>query len=192
VNYRHAPEHKFPAAVEDAYRATQWAADNAESFKGDAGRVAVAGMSAGGNLAAAVALTARDRGYPVIRHQVLIVPVTNYAFDTKSYEENGDGYLLTRQVMQWFWAHYLASPEDGANPLASPLRAPDLRGLPPASILTAEYDPLRDEGRAYAERLREAGVPVFYQCHEGMLHMFHGTQALRNTAKRLRLALASS
>jgi acetyl esterase len=133
---------------------------------------------------------ARDRGRPRIKYQVLIVPVTNYAFDTASYRENGEDYLLTRQGMEWFWAHYLATPADGANPYASPLRAPDLREVPPAFVMTAEHDPLRDEGRAYAERLREAGVPVFYQCRKGMVHMFHGSRALRDTARRLALALA--
>ncbi len=190
VNYRHAPEHTFPAAVEDAYRATEWVTANAARLNTDAARLAVSGMSAGGNLAAVVALMARDRGGLEIKYQVLIVPVTNYAFDTKSYEENGEGYVLTRQGMQWFWAHYLATPADGANPYASPLRAPDLHGLPPALVITAEHDPLRDEGRAYADRLREAGVEVSYRCYKGMLHMFHGPAALPDTAKRLRSALA--
>jgi len=192
VNYRHAPEHKFPAAVEDAYRATQWAADNGEHITGDAARLVVAGMSAGGNLAAAVALMARDKGGPRISCQLLIVPVTNHAFDTRSYRENGEGYVLTREGMQWFWAHYLASPADGNDPYASPLRATNLEGLPPALVLTAEYDPLRDEGQAYAERLSEAGVAVSYHCHEGMVHMFHGPDALRETATRLRAALAGA
>ena len=192
VNYRHAPEHKFPAAAEDAYWATRWVAENGEQLLGDASRLAVCGMSAGGNLAAVTALMARDRGHPRIRYQVLIVPVTNYAFDTPSYEENGEDFVLTRQEMQWFWAHYLANPEDGASPYASPLRAPDLRGLPPAFVMTAEYDPLRDEGRAYADRLKEAGVPVSYQCRKGMVHMFHGPRALRDTARRLRAALADA
>ena len=110
VNYRHAPEHKFPAAAEDAYRATLWVADNGEHLLGDGTRLAVCGMSAGANLAAVTALMARDRGRPHIKYQALIVPVTNYAFDTASYKENGEGYLLTRQSMQWFWALYLAIP----------------------------------------------------------------------------------
>ncbi len=190
VNYRHAPEHKFPAAPEDAYRATQWVSDNAFRLNGDGAHLAVGGMSAGGNLAAVVTLMARDHGSPLIGFQVLIVPVTNYAFDTRSYAKNGDGYVLTRDAMQWFWGHYLSTPADGANPHASPLRAPDLRGLPPAFVLTAEYDPLRDEGRAYAERLREAGVAVAYKCYEGMLHMVLGPQAVRDMAERLRSAFA--
>jgi acetyl esterase len=191
VNYRHAPEHKFPTAAEDALRATRWAADNAGQLRGDEKKLVVCGMSAGGNLAAAVALMARDTGRPRISYQVLIVPVTNHAFDTKSYEENSDGYVLTRRDMQWFWSHYLNCPEDGENPYASPLRAPSLAGLSPAFVLTAEYDPLRDEGQAYAERLREAGVAVWSHCYDGMLHMFHGADALPETARRLRKALAS-
>ena len=190
VNYRHGPEHKFPAAAEDAYRATKWVGDHASRVNGDAARLAVGGVSSGGNLAAVVALMARDRGSPPIKYQVLIVPITNHAFDTKSYQENGEGYVLTRQVMQWFWAHYLRTPADGANPYASPLRATDLRGLPPAFVTTAEYDPLRDEGQAYAERLREAGAVVSYRCYEGMLHMFHGPQALHDMADKLRSAFA--
>lgn len=188
VNYRHAPEHKFPAAAEDAYSATKWAAENAGRVKVDAARLAVAGMSAGGNLAAVVTLMARDRGLPRIKYQVLIVPATNYAFDTKSYQENGEDYLLTREGMRWFWAHYLRTPADGENPYASPLRAANLSGLPPALVMTAEYDPLRDEGHAYAERLREAGVAVSYRCYEGMLHMFHGPQALKDIADHLKSA----
>jgi acetyl esterase len=133
---------------------------------------------------------ARDRGAPLIRYQVLIAPLTNYAFDTTSYQENAEGYVLTKKDAQWFWAHYLATPEDGANPYASPLRASDLRGLPPAFVMTAEYDPLRDEGRAYADRLREAGVVVSYQCYEGMLHLFHGPQAFPDMIDRLRSAFA--
>jgi acetyl esterase len=191
VNYRHAPEHRFPAAAEDAYWATRWVEENGERLKGDASRLAVYGMSAGGNLAAVTALMARDRAGPRISYQVLIVPVTNYAFDTPSYEENGEDYVLTRREMQWFWAHYLANPADGSDPYASPLRAPDLRGLPPAFVMTAEYDPLRDEGRAYADRLKEAGVPVSYQCRKGMVHMFHGPKALRDVARRLRMGLAA-
>jgi acetyl esterase len=190
VNYRHAPEHKFPAAPNDAYRATQWASDNASRLNCDGTRLSVGGMSAGGNLAAVVALMARDRASPPLACQILIVPALNYAFDTKSYFENGEGYVLTRDAMRWFWDHYLPTPADGANPYASPLRAPDLRGLPPALILTAEYDPLRDEGLAYAERLREAGVAAVHRCYDGMLHMVLGPQAVVDIADRLRLAYA--
>src|SRR5438093_2846493 len=156
VDYRLAPEHKFPAAADDCYAATKWVAENAAALGGDAARLAVGGDSAGGNLAAVVSLMARDRGGPAIALQLLVYPVTNHAYDTASYRENADGYLLTRDSMVWFWNHYLRTAADGDNPLASPLRAKDLRGLPPAMVLTAEFDPLRDEGEAYAMRLQEA------------------------------------
>ena len=188
VNYRHAPEHKFPAAVEDAYAATCWISRNAAAIGGRADRLAVGGTSAGGNLAAVVALRARDDGAPPIVLQVLSVPVTDYGFYTASYRTNGEGYVLTRTLMQWFWNHYLPTHADGATPHASPLRAKELRGLPPAFVMTAEYDPLHDEGAAYARRLREAGVPVDYRCYAGMVHVFLGPQATRDIAQRLRTA----
>ncbi|MHB1004403.1 MAG: alpha/beta hydrolase [Chloroflexota bacterium] len=172
VHYRRAPEHKFPAAAEDAYAATRWVVANAASIGGDATRVAVGGDSAGGNLAAVVCLMARERGGPELVYQLLWYPVTDHEFNTKSYLENAEGYHLYRQDMIWFWDHYLARPEDAANPLASPLRAADLSGLPPALVVTAEYDPLRDEGEAYAARLRAAGVPVVHTRYDGMIHGF--------------------
>jgi acetyl esterase len=190
VNYRHAPEHKCPAAAEDSYAATVWAARNAASLGGDAQRLAVGGSSAGGNLAAVTALMARDRGGPQIRYQLLMVPVLNHAYDTRSYQDNAEGYGLTRARMQWFWDHYLGSAADGANVYASPLRAPDFTGLPPAFVMTAEFDPLRDEGEAYAERLREAGVAVKYKCYEGMVHMLLGPEADQDLARELGAALA--
>src|SRR5881397_1593802 len=143
VDYRLAPEHPFPASGEDAYAATRWVAANAAVIGGDAKRIAVGGDSAGGNLAAVVSLMARDRGGPAIALQLLVYPVTNHAYDTASYRENADGYLLTRDSMVWFWNHYLRSDRDGADPYASPLRAPNLAGLPPAVVVTAEFDPLR-------------------------------------------------
>jgi acetyl esterase len=170
VDYRLAPEHKFPAAVEDCYAATRWAAENASALGGDSLRIAVQGSSAGGNMAAGVALMARDRGYPPLMHQILLCPVLNYAFDTPSYQENADGYILTRESMMRMWNLYLQTEADGTNPYASPLQASDLRGLPPAWVVTAEYDPLRDEGEAYAARLREAGVSVVSQREEGGIH----------------------
>jgi acetyl esterase len=188
VNYRHAPDDKFPAAAEDAYAAIRWVADNAASLNVDAGRIAVGGQSAGGNLAAVVALMARDRGGPRLVHQYLNVPVTHYSFDTPSYADNAEGYGLTRAAMLWFWECYLSDVADGANPYASPLRAPDLRGLPPAHVVTAELDPLRDEGNAYAVRLREAGVPVRHTCYEGMVHGFLGPQAFEDIVAGLREA----
>jgi acetyl esterase len=172
VDYRLAPEHKYPAAVDDAYAATRWVFDSAETFAGDPARVAVGGDSAGGNLAAAVCLMARDRAafQPVL--QVLIYPITDYNLNTPSYLENADGYLLTRDTMRWFWQCYLDREEDACQPYACPLRAEDLRGLPSALVITAEYDPLRDEGEAYAARLREAGAPVTLARYEGMIHAF--------------------
>lgn len=188
VDYRRAPEHKFPAAVEDAYWAAKWVAAEASSFKGDAGRLAVGGVSAGGNLAAVVARLARDRGTPRLIYQLLAVPVTNFDFDTPSYQANASGYGLTRSGMQWFWNHYLSTAVDGQQPDASPLRAPDLRGLPPAFVMTTEYDPLRDEGDAYAERLRAAGVPVAHKCYMGMVHVFLGPEATPDMSRHLRRA----
>ncbi|HVB38683.1 MAG TPA: alpha/beta hydrolase [Vicinamibacterales bacterium] len=190
VNYRHAPEHTFPTAVEDAYDATVWVADHAAGLGGDASRLAVGGYSAGGTLAAVVTQLARDRRGPRIVFQLLQAPATNYAFDTGSYRENAEGYVLTTRSMQWFWNHYLRSEADGESPLASPLRTPDLRALPPAFIMTAEYDPLRDEGEAYAQRLREAGVAVTATRYAGMIHVFFGPDAIPDMAGALRGAFA--
>lgn len=190
VNYRHAPEHKFPAAAEDAYAATLWAAQNAASFSGDASRLAVAGASAGGNLAAVVSLMARERGAPEICFQVLSVPVTSSACDTESYCSNADGYVLTRASMEWFWNHYLSQPSDGEHEYASPLNARNFSDLPPAFIATAEYDPLRDEGEAYARALQDAGVHVNYKCYDGMLHVFQGPEEIPDIAAQLRAAFS--
>lgn len=188
VNYRHAPEHKFPAAADDAYAATVWAADHAPSFNGDPTRLAVAGVSAGGNLAAVTCLRAKEQGTPPICFQLLIVPATNFSFDTVSHQENGEGYGLTRPIMEWFRDHYLNSVADEKHPYASPLLAEDLSGLPPAFVMTAEFDPLRDEGEAYAERLRQAGVPTTYTRYEGMVHTFLGPQANIDAIMQLRRA----
>jgi acetyl esterase len=183
IEYRLAPEHKFPAAPEDCYAATCWVAANAATIGGDPRRIAVGGDSAGGNLAAVVAQMARDRGGPFLVYQLLVYPVTNYGYDTASYTENAEGYLLTRDAMMWFWNHYLHSAADGANPLASPLRVNDLRGLPPAMVLTAEFDPLRDEGEAYAMRLQEAGVPVTLKRYAGTIHGFFSLGAVLDQGK---------
>jgi acetyl esterase len=172
VEYRLAPEHKFPAPLDDCYAALEWVAASGGSIRVDTGRLAVGGDSAGGNLAAAVALRARDEGGPALRMQLLIYPVTNHDFDTASYQENGAGYLLTQDMMKWFWDHYLNSADEGKQAVVSPLRADSLRGLPRAFVLTAEFDPLRDEGEAYAERLREAGVEVTHKRYEGQIHAF--------------------
>jgi acetyl esterase len=199
VDYRLAPEHKYPAAVDDAYAATAWVFEHAASIGADPRRVAVGGDSAGGNLAAAVSLMARDRASfrPVL--QLLIYPILNHDLDTPSYLENADGYLLTRDTMRWFWQCYLRRAEDGRDPYASPLRAEDLRGLAPALVITAEYDPLRDEGEAYAARLRDAGVPVALTRYDGMIHAFfrrtelfdQARVAMQEVADALRRAFAS-
>ncbi|MGH7896570.1 MAG: alpha/beta hydrolase [Candidatus Binatia bacterium] len=172
VDYRLAPEHKFPAAAEDCYAATRWVAENAAAIGGAAEKLAVGGDSAGGNLAAVVSLMARDRKTPKIGLQLLVYPVTAHGYDTASYRENADGYLLTKDAMVWFWNHYLTGQADGENAYASPLRAKDLRGLPPALVVTAEFDPLRDEGESYAKRLEEAGVPVTLKRYDGIIHGF--------------------
>lgn len=170
VDYRRSPEHKFPTPLEDCYTALEWVFENAESMQIDTDSVFVGGDSAGGNLAAAVALLARDNEGPEIARQVLIYPVTDYGFDTPSYEENGDGGLLSRADMEWFWDHYLRDEIDGKNPYASPLQAQRLEGLPPATVITCGLDPLRDEGAAYAKRLEEAGVPVTHHNYEDCIH----------------------
>jgi acetyl esterase len=184
VAYRKAPEYKYPAAVQDAYAATQWVMANAALLNGDTSHVAIAGESAGGNLAAAVALMARDQGALLPIHQLLVYPVTNYAFDTPSYIENVNAKPLSRDMMIWFWNNYLSDASDGLNPYASPLRAADLSGLPPATIIGAEIDPLRSEGHAYAQRLQETGVPVSYTCYEGVTHEFFGMGAVVPKAKQ--------
>lgn len=183
VDYRLAPESKFPAAPEDTYAATRWVAANAASIHGDPARIAVGGDSAGGNLTAVTAQMARDRGGPRLVFQLLVYPVTDGSCDTASYRDNADGYLLTKDMMLWFWNHYVRSDADRFNPLASPLRAHSLEGLPPALVQTAEFDPLRDEGEAYAAQLKEAGVPVKLTRYEGMIHGFFGMGSVIDRAK---------
>jgi acetyl esterase len=172
VDYRLAPEHKFPAAVEDCLAATAWVAGNAASLGVDAGRLAVGGDSAGGNLAAVVSLLARDHGTPRIGHQLLIYPATDAAMRHDSMARFAEGYVLTRATMRWFYEQYLSAPADAADWQASPLAAPDLSGLPPAFVLTAGYDPLCDEGDAYAARLAAAGVAVTHRRFAGQVHGF--------------------
>jgi acetyl esterase len=190
VDYRLAPEHKFPAAVEDAYSATKWIADNATVLSCDPRRIAVGGDSAGGNLAAVVSIMARDRGGPEIVHQLLIYPVMNCKFDTASYLDNEEGYWLAKDDMKWFWNHYLRDEEDGRNPYASPLLEANLSSLPPAFVITAEFDPLRDEGEAYAARLGECGVPVKLTRYDGMIHDFVNIAELRQSRVALDEAAA--
>jgi acetyl esterase len=173
VDYRLAPEHPFPAAVEDSWAVTRWALEQSA-------RVAVAGDSAGGNLAAVMALRAKEAGLP-IAFQLLIYPVTDHSFDTASYSANASGFGLTEPGMRWYWDQYLAGA-DGGHPEASPMRAEDLSGAAPALVVVCEYDPLRDEGVAYAERLQAAGVPVRLSEYEGMIHGFFGLDSVIDRA----------
>jgi acetyl esterase len=172
IDYRTAPEHPFPAPVEDCYAALRWADRNRQRLCGDSAPLVIAGDSAGGNLAAVVALRARDEGGPRIALQVLIYPVTDCDFSTPSYRAFGDGYLLTAKAMQWFWDQYVADHAARHNPLASPLRANSLAGLPPALVELAGYDCLLDEGAAYARRLDADGVPTATRCWSGLVHGF--------------------
>jgi acetyl esterase len=197
VDYRLAPEHRWPAAVEDAFAATLWASRNAAALGGAQHRLAVAGDSAGGNLAAAVALGARDRGGPAIAFQLLVYPVLDAAADTASWRDHADGFYLTAAGMRWYWDHYLGGA-DGAAPDASPLRAAFVAGLPPALVVVAEHDILRDEGEAYAARLRDAGVAATATRYPGVVHGFFrwravtatADTALQDAAAALRSALA--
>ena len=197
VEYRLAPEHPFPAAPLDCLAALGWVAAHAGELGGDATRLAVGGDSAGGNLAAAVTQLVRERGGPEIAFQLLVYPVTDHAFDTPSYLQFAEGYLLTRVAMEWHWDLYLPNAAAGGSPIASPLRAASLAGLPPALVITAEYDPLRDEGEAYARRLAEAGVAVQVVRYDGMLHAFfslgryfdQGREAVAVAGAALRRAL---
>ena len=183
VDYRLAPEHKFPAAPDDCLAATRWVADNASALNGDGGRIMVAGDSAGGNLAAVTALRIRDEGGPRLVGQMLIYPVTDYYQPgTPSMTENAEGYGLTRDGMIWFWNHYVRSAADGVHPHASPLRSATLAGLPSAYVATAEYDPLRDEGEYYAGAMRAVGVPVEMKRFAGMNHGFFFFPGLVDTA----------
>lgn len=199
VDYRLAPEHRFPKAVEDAYAAVQWVAENGSSIHVDTSRLAVGGDSAGGNLAAVVTLMAREKGTPSLACQVLFYPSTGAGLQFDSLRENGEGYFLTSDMIAWFGAQYFGEAEHLNHPYAAPLKAEDLSGLPPALIITAEFDPLRDEGNAYADRLKEADVDVVNPCYGGMIHGFvsmdafisKGKEAIRQAAETLRKYLAS-
>jgi acetyl esterase len=181
VDYRLSPEHPFPAAVEDAHAAACWVHDRAADLGADPAHVAVAGESSGGNLAAVTCLVARDRSGPRFKAQLLLFPVTNFAFDTPSYAASAEGYVLTRAAMEWYWAQYLADPLDGQAPYASPLRAASLEGLPAAIIVSAEWDPLRDEGEAYGQRLMADGVPTEILRYNGVIHGFTSMTSLAAT-----------
>ena len=173
VDYRLAPETPYPGAVRDCRQATVWVAENAAELGFDPARLAVGGDSAGGNLAAATAQLLRDQGGPRIAFQLLIYPVADADFDRPSYRENAEGYLLSRRAMQWFWDHYAPTAEQRSEPYAAPLKG-SLTGLPPALVQVAEFDPLRDEGVAYAQALEAAGTPVRLTCYDGMIHGFFG------------------
>jgi acetyl esterase len=176
VDYRLAPEHRFPAAVDDCWTVTRWALEQAPA-------VAVVGDSAGGNLAAVMALRARDAGLQLAA-QVLVYPVADHNLETASYVSNGSGYGLTAAGMRWFWDHYLGGA-DGGSPDASPLRAPSVAGVAPALVVVCEFDPLYDEGVAYADRLRAAGVPVRVSDYRGMIHGIVRMGALFDTTNDL-------
>jgi acetyl esterase len=200
AGYRLAPEHKFPAAVHDCLDAVRWIAANAKELGVDEARIAVGGDSAGANLAAAVTLLAKQQDGPALAAQLLVYPNTMYGSDTPSMRDNDDPSMFNRRSVAWYWEHYLASPVDGQDPLASPLLALDLTGLPPALVITAEYDPLRDESEQYANRLDEAGVPTELTRYDGMMHGFFtmsglldgGRRAVSQAATFLRTSLGPS
>ncbi len=191
VNYRHAPEAKFPAAVDDGLAAVTWIAEHAEELGGVPGQLAVAGWSAGANVATVACQQAQLAGGPTIVGQVLLNPATDAAMDTGSYAANADGYILTKGLMEWFWDHY-CDPADRHDPKASPLRADDLSGLPPAMIVTSQFDPLRDEGDAYAAALADAGVPVRHLQCEGQTHTSIGMVGVLVTGAYARTEMADA
>lgn len=171
VDYRLAPEHPFPAAIDDANAAVSWAAGKASELGVDSGGVVVSGCSSGANLAAACAVRARDEGGPAIDGQILLYPALDATCKSPSFEANAEGYLLSARTMRWFWTQYLQGDENRDNPYASPLEA-DLAGIPRALIFSAGYDPLRDDAKAYADKLAESGVEVEYHCYDGLIHGF--------------------
>ena len=197
VDYRLAPEHPYPEPLHDCFEAVRHVAREAEAWGINRRKIAVGGDSAGGNLAAAVALMARERGDLPIAYQLLIYPIIDNAFGTPSYEENAEGYGLSREMMKWYWRQYLKHPDELAA-FAAPIRVMDLSGLPPAMVITAGYDVLRDEGIAYADRLEKAGVRVERRHYPGMIHGFlqmadsldQGKVAIQDAGKALRAALA--
>lgn len=200
VDYRLAPENKFPKGLDDCEAAVRWTAENAADLGIDAERIAIGGDSAGGNLAAAVAISNRENEGPFLCHQLLVYPVVDSRRNTPSYQQNGEGYFLSAAAMKWFWDMYLNDESDGENQLASPIRADDLTDLPPATVVTAEFDPLRDEGEAYAEQLAAAGVPVDSRRWDGIIHGFFGMgdmlpkgkEAISYAAARLRESFGGS
>lgn len=182
-DYRLAPEHSFPTAAEDCYAVAAWAADHASEHGGDGANLAVSGGSAGGNLAAAVALMARDRGRPELCFQFLEYPMIDADFDRPSFEENAEGYMLTTADCRLFWELYVPDGSDRRNPYVAPLHADDLSGLPPALIITAQYDPLRDEAETYGASLDAAGVPTTVTRYDGVIHGFYAMVGLVDEAE---------
>lgn len=183
VNYQKAPEHKFPIPLNDCYATLQWVSAHAKELGINPDLIGVAGDSAGGNLAAAVALRARDEKGPKVAFQVLIYPATDHNFDYPSMIENSPNYLLSSDAMRWYWDQYVNSPEDYKNPYVIPMVSSDLSGLPPAIIITAEYDPLRDEAEAFAKRLKSAGNSVVLHRFEGVIHGFMLMQGFLKDAR---------
>ena len=192
VDYRLAPEHPFPAAVEDAFAAFAWASSHAGEIGADPSRIAVGGDSAGGNLAAAVSLLARDGGAPAPAMQLLIYPVTDAVGGQASRDLFAEGFLLTKGDMNWFERHYLPDGSASGDPRVSMLRAEDLTGLPPAYVTTAGFDPLRDEGEAYAARMRDAGTRVALRRHPGLVHSFANMTAISPSARAAMLEVAGA
>ena len=191
VDYRMAPEHPYPAAAIDAYDATCWAAENMSALNGN-GKLGVTGESAGGNLSAVVALKAREAGGPKINFQCLLYPVTDCDMSRASYVDNGEGYLLETKSMEWFWNTYCPDSNQRKEPYASPLRATDLSKLPPALIVTAEFDPLRDEGEAYGQALDAAGTEATVVRYDGLVHDFLATAAMFECSRAGLLATVSA
>ena len=183
VDYRLAPEFPFPIPVDDCYTALVWVVAQAARLGINPAKIAVGGDSAGGNLSAVLALKARNENGPAICHQLLMYPATDASFDTPSYTENEEGYMLTRKSMEWFWHHYIGDDTDTSLEYVSPLRATDLSNLPPATVVTAEFDPLRDEGESYAMRLQEAGNQVTVRRYDGVVHGFFAMADLLEEAR---------
>ena len=183
THYRQAPEHKFPAAHEDTWAAYQWATTNAKTLNADPERVAVAGESAGGNMAANMAIRARDERTVLPRHQLLVYPVASNDMNSPSYQENAMAKPLSKAAMAWFFSHYATAPKDGEDPRISLVKAQNLKGLPSATVITAEIDPLRSEGKMYADRLEQAGVTVMYRNYDGVAHEFFGMGAVVDKAR---------
>lgn len=183
VDYHQAPEYKFPAAADDAYAAYTWVLEHANEINGDPKRVAVGGESAGGNLAAVVSQMARDKKDTLPVHQLLVYPMVGHDFNTPSYKRNANAKPLSKPMMEWFFKHYLSKPSDAENPYAVPLKAQSLKGLPPATIIAAEIDPLLSEGKNYADRLKNDGVKVTYKKYSGVTHEFFGMGKVVDKAK---------